>query len=213
VTSFYGAPVYYLRGVGYYDNSVAARPAVTIYADEAPIPYSVMAMGTTLDLERVEVLKGPQGTLFGSNSTGGAINFIAAKPGSRFEAGADLSFGRFADGVLSGFVSGPISGTVGARLAVSHESSGDWQKNYVTGATQGAKNITSFRGTLTFQPAPRLKGILTFSGTLDRSDVQTGQLVGLSPTVAAEPALAAFRWRPPMRVPRPLAPDSPMAAS
>jgi outer membrane receptor protein involved in Fe transport len=85
VTSFYGAPVYYLRGVGFYDNSVAARPAVTIYADEAPIPYSVMAMGTTLDLERVEVLKAA-GTLFGSNSTGGAINFIAAKPGKRFEA-------------------------------------------------------------------------------------------------------------------------------
>lgn len=68
VTSFYGEPVYYLRGVGFYDNSVAARPAVTIYADEAPIPYSVMAMGTTLDLERAEVLKGPQGTLFGSRA-------------------------------------------------------------------------------------------------------------------------------------------------
>lgn len=196
VTSFYGAPVYYLRGVGYYDNSVAARPAVTIYADEAPIPYSVMAMGTTLDLERVEVLKGPQGTLFGSNSTGGAINFIAAKPGTRFEAGADVSFGRFDDGIVSGFVSGPLSDTVGARLAVSHESSGDWQKNYVTGATHGAKNITSFRGTLTFRPTPRLKGILTFSGTLDRSDVQTGQLVGISPTVPAEPALAAFPLAP-----------------
>jgi hypothetical protein len=62
VTSFYGAPVYYLRGVGFYDNSVAARPAVTIYADEAPIPYSVMAMGTTLDLERVELLKGRRNT-------------------------------------------------------------------------------------------------------------------------------------------------------
>lgn len=196
VTSFYGSPVYYLRGVGYYDNSVAARPAVTIYADEAPIPYSVMAMGTTLDLERVEVLKGPQGTLFGSNSTGGAINFIAAKPGDKFEAGADLSYGRFDDFLTSGFVSGPLSDKVGLRFAVSHESSGDWQKNNVTGATLGAKNITSFRGTLTFNPVDRLKGMLTFSGTFDKSDVQVGQLVGRSPNVPPEPVFEAFPLAP-----------------
>jgi outer membrane receptor protein involved in Fe transport len=79
---------------------------------------------------------------------------------------------------------------------VSHESAGDWQKNYATGATQGAKNISSFRATLAYHPLPRLKALLTLSGTLDRSDVQTGQLVGLSPTVAAEPALAAFPLAP-----------------
>jgi outer membrane receptor protein involved in Fe transport len=195
ITSFYGTPVYYLRGVGYYDTSLAARPAVTIYADEAPIPYSAMALGTTLDLERVEVLKGPQGTLFGSNSTGGAINFIAAKPGNTFETGADLSYGRFNDVILSGFVSGPLSDKVGGRLAVLHQGSGNWQKNYVNGTTLGAKDITSFRGTLELKPFDGLRALLTVSGTHDGSDSQVGQLVGHTNNVP-QPNVLAFPFAP-----------------
>jgi iron complex outermembrane recepter protein len=196
VTSYYGTPVYYLRGVGYYDTSVAARPAVTIYADEAPIPYSVMAMGTTLDLERVEVLKGPQGTLFGSNSTGGAINFIAAKPTKTFEAGVDASYGRFNDTILSGFVSGPLLDTVTGRLAVSHEGAGDWQENYITGSRIGAKDISSARATLDVRPTEKFRALLTFSGTYDGSDVQGGQLVGKTGVPGILPSFAAFPLAP-----------------
>jgi outer membrane receptor protein involved in Fe transport len=197
VTSLYGSPVYYLRGIGYYDTSVAARPAVTLYADEAPIPYSVMGMGTTLDLERVEVLKGPQGTLFGSNSTGGAINFIAAKPTNRFEAGADLTYGRFDDAIIDGYVSGPLSNDLSARLAVSHEGAGDWQRNYITGQTIGAKDITSWRGTLDYRPLDNLQMIATLSGTLDGSDVQVGQLNAKTPGDKYQPAFAVFPLAPP----------------
>src|SRR3546814_508057 len=77
-----GTPVFSLRGVGFFETSIGARPTVSVYTDEVPLPFSVMAQGAAFDLERVEVLKGPQGTLFGSNSTGGAINYIAAKPRS-----------------------------------------------------------------------------------------------------------------------------------
>ena len=82
-----GVPVYTLRGVGYNDRSLNAQSAVTVYVDEIAIPYPVMTQGALLDLERVEVLKGPQGTLYGRNTTGGAINYIAAKPGEEVEAG------------------------------------------------------------------------------------------------------------------------------
>jgi iron complex outermembrane receptor protein len=197
VTSYYGSPVYYLRGVGYYDTSVAARPAVTIYADEAPIPYSVMAMGTMLDLERVEVLKGPQGTLFGSNSTGGAINFVAAKPTDTFETGADLSYGRFNDTIFSGFASGPLVGSLDGRIAISHEGAGDWQRNYVTGASIGAKDITSGRAALEWKPADRFRALLTLSGTYDGSDVQVGQLSGKNSAIPGQqPAFVAFPLAP-----------------
>src|SRR3546814_17322954 len=74
-----------------------------------------MAKGTVLDLERVEVLKGPQGTLFGSNATGGAINFIAAKPTDNFAAGLNLSYGRFNNITADGFVSGPLTQNIKAR--------------------------------------------------------------------------------------------------
>jgi len=197
VTSYYGSPVYYLRGVGYYDTSVAARPAVTIYADEAPIPYSVMAMGTMLDLERVEVLKGPQGTLFGSNSTGGAINFVAAKPTNTLEAGADVSYGRFNDAIFSGFVSGPLASSLSGRIALSHEGGGDWQRNYITGSFLGAKDRTSGRAALEWKPVDRLRALLTLSGTYDGSDVQAGQLSGKNSAIPGQqPAFIAFPLAP-----------------
>ena len=81
--SSYGVPVFSLRGVGFYDTTQGVTPAVAVYVDEIPLPYSAMTRGAALDVERVEVLKGPQGTLFGQNSTGGAINYIAAKPTDR----------------------------------------------------------------------------------------------------------------------------------
>mgnify|MGYP001245372823 CR=1 FL=1 len=79
----FGTPILSIRGIGYADNSASAGPAVTAYVDQVALPYSSMTRGAVLDLERVEVLKGPQGTLFGMNSTGGAINFIAARPTAR----------------------------------------------------------------------------------------------------------------------------------
>src|SRR3546814_1536498 len=82
--------------------------------------YPAMTGGVGLDLQRVEVLKGPQGTLFGQNSTAGAINYIANKPTDTFSAGVSGSFGRFDWWDARGFVSGPISDTLSIRIAAAH---------------------------------------------------------------------------------------------
>src|SRR6201999_3114668 len=95
-----------------------------------PIPFSPMTLGTTLDLQRVEVLKGPQGTLFGENATGGAINYIAEKPTDHFEAGGDLSYGRFSDLKFDAYASGPITDTLDGRIAIQTHNSDAWQKGY-----------------------------------------------------------------------------------
>src|SRR3546814_1674254 len=84
-----------LRGVGFNDYTLGASPAVSVYVDQVPLASSAFTQGASLDLERVEVLKGPQGILFGQNSTGGAINYIAAKPTRELEAGFSASYGRF----------------------------------------------------------------------------------------------------------------------
>jgi len=69
--SAYSTPVYTLRGVGFYDTSLGASPAVSVYIDQIPLAYPALTShGVGLDMERLEVLKGPQGILFGENSTG-----------------------------------------------------------------------------------------------------------------------------------------------
>lgn len=90
-----GTPIYTLRGVGFNDIALGGRPTVSVYVDEVPIPFAIETRGGFLDLERAEILKGPQGTLFGQNATGGAINLIAAKPTDVYAAGVKLEYGRF----------------------------------------------------------------------------------------------------------------------
>jgi iron complex outermembrane receptor protein len=78
--TYYGTSIYTIRGVGFQDTALASGPTVSVYRDQMPLPFSALTQGVILDLQRVEVLKGPQGTLFGQNSTGGAVNYIANKP-------------------------------------------------------------------------------------------------------------------------------------
>lgn len=187
--SYVGSPIYTLRGVGFSDISLGGRPTVSIYVDEAPLPFSIETRGASLDLERVEVLKGPQGTLFGQNATGGAINYIAAKPSKTFEAGANVGYGSFNTLDLGGFISGPLGDSLTARLAVDHTESDGWQKSYTTGAKNGAEDFTNARLLLAWAPTDRFKAQLNLNGYRDRSEVQAGQVIAISPGI---PAAAAF---------------------
>jgi iron complex outermembrane receptor protein len=173
-----GTPVYTLRGVGYFEQSLSASPTVSIYQDEVPFPFPVMSKGVLLDPERVEILEGPQGTLYGQNATGGAINFIAAKPTRTFTAGFDETIGRFDHNLFSGFVSGPLTSTLSARFAVSTENGGAWQQSDTRNETLGAKNTQIARLILDWTPTDNFKASLNVNGWKDRSDTQAGQLEG-----------------------------------
>lgn len=192
--SNYGAPVYSLRGVGYYDTSLGAPPAVSVYVDEVLLPFSIMSIGAALDLERVEVLKGPQGTLFGANSTGGAINYIAAKPTDTLKAGFDATYGNFSRLTVGGFVSGPLSDTLKARISFSNEHSGNWQYSYTHDAKRGKGDVFIGRILLDWIPSDRLKVRLNVNGYTDHSDNQAAQLVT---TLASAPAVVKAQPLPP----------------
>jgi len=187
--SAYSAPVYTIRGVGSYDEAIGISPTVSVYVDQIPLPFSRMTQGAALDLERVEVLKGPQGTLFGQNSTGGAINYIAAKPTEDFRAGADLTVGRFSEADVGGFISGPIANGVTARLAVRTEQRGDWQNNYTRSDHLGHRDFTNARLLIDFKPTERLSFEASASGWYDKSDTQAKQKVAYSPINPATPFL------------------------
>ncbi len=203
--SFYGTPIYSIRGVGFLDTSLAASPTVSVYNDEVPLPYSILTTGATLDLQRVEVLKGPQGTLFGENATGGAINYIAAKPTDDWEAGVDLSYGRFNTVDLTGFVGGPITDGLDFRVAARTLQSGDWQQSYTHPATWGAQDLWTGRVAFAWQPTQDFKALLTISGFRDQSDTQMPALFGiavLSPASGLDPRIFNY----------PRAPHDPRAA-
>ena len=125
--NYAGTAIYTIRGVGFQENSLATSPTVSVYLDEAPLQFSPMTRGASLDVQRVEALKGPQGTLFGQNATGGAVNFIANKPTSEFEAGVTVSYGQFDAIDIDGYVSGPLNDAWSYRLAMRSQTSGDWQ--------------------------------------------------------------------------------------
>ena len=173
-----GTPVYTIRGVGYFEQSLTATPTVSVYQDEVAYTYPIMTKGALLDTERVEVLKGPQGTLYGQNATGGAINFIAAKPTDHFTAGFDATYARFNAVDLSGFVSGPLTDTLTARLALRLQEGGAWQKSDTSDATLGNKDNKFGRLLLDWKPNDKFKASLNINGWADDSDYQAGQLEG-----------------------------------
>ena len=131
-----------------------------------------------LDVDRVEILKGPQGTLYGQNATGGAINFIAAKPTNVFTAGVDATFARFDETKLDGFISGPLTPTLNARLAASIDEGGAWQRSDTRGDTLGSKDIKIVRLLLDWTPRDDLKVNVNINGWTDNSQRQAAQLEG-----------------------------------
>jgi iron complex outermembrane recepter protein len=191
-TTAYGTPVYTLRGMGLFDMGFASSPTVSVYVDQIPLPYTVMTIGSTLDLERVEVLKGPQGILFGENSTAGAINYIAAKPTDTFAAGTDLTYERFGQIDADGFISGPISDTLKARAAVKAIEGGAWQISATRPGDQlGDQRQLMGRVLLDWEPNDRLTAEFNINGNQNNSDAVAEQLVKVTPTAGgtAEPAL------------------------
>ena len=181
--SNYGPPVFSVRGIGFFDNSLAASPTVSVYIDQVPLPFLAMTPGAALDLERVEVLKGPQGTLFGQNSTGGAINFIAAKPTKQWSFGGSAEYARFDQVNVGGFVSGPLSDKLGVRLAVRTEQGGAWQKSATRpGDRLGDRDFTTGRLILDWTPDDVAHLQFSASGWIDKSETTAAQYVRYVPT-------------------------------
>ncbi|MGE0773477.1 MAG: TonB-dependent receptor [Sphingomonadaceae bacterium] len=186
-TSENNTPVFTLRGVGFNEASLAAYPTVSVYIDEAPLPFSVLAIQGAFDLERIEVLKGPQGTLFGQNSTGGAINYIAAKPTADLRAGIDASYGRFNTKELNGFVSGPLSESLRFRVAGHFVRGDDWQKSYTRDDKLGDTEVYAGRAILDFDNGGAVRVSLSGTAWQDKSEPQAGQLVGILQQIPGVP--------------------------
>lgn len=196
--SFLNNPIYSIRGIGFHEAAIGVSPAVTVYTDEVPLPYSAMARGAALDLERVEILKGPQGTVFGQNATGGAINYVAAKPTNELAAGLDLRVGRFNQFDGEGYVGGPISSNLTGRIAIRNETRDGWQYSPDrNGQAYGRTRFLNARALLEWEPTSAASFRLNVNGWRDRSQVQAPQFLEFLPqrptrTEANAPAFDAY---------------------
>ncbi len=161
-------PNFVLRGVGLNDFTAIQSSPVAIHVDEIFYGNSTLLNFALFDLDRVEVLKGPQGTLFGRNTTGGAVNFFSARPTSEFEAGVDLGYGRFDALTLEGYVSGGLSETVLGRLSASVTNQGGGPFNHPVHGEIGSQERFAVRGQLLWEVSDRMSAHLTlFGGTED----------------------------------------------
>ena len=217
-SNYYGSLVYTIRGIGFQDTALASSNTVSLSVDEMPIPFAAMGSGAILDIERVEALKGPQGTLFGQNSTGGAINFIANKPTREFEAGVTASYARFSELDIGGFVSGPLSDTLSYRVALKSITSDGHQKSYTDGQglgpdpiwvangrsyeiddEAGEKDFVNGRLSLLFEPSDNFSALFTLNAWEDNSDSLRPQSFGtatLNPVNTLNPLLANYPLAP-----------------
>lgn len=122
-----------IRGVSQNDFADHLETPIAVYQDEGYIGTSGAVSVPMFDMERVEVLRGPQGTLFGRNATGGLIHFISAAPTDHLTGYAEASYGRFNTWNVQGAISGPLAQGVRARLAFTRNKSDGPFYNIVTG--------------------------------------------------------------------------------
>ncbi len=167
-----GAAQFRMRGVGFQDYASNNSPTVGVYVNEVAYPVPVMTQGLIFDIDRVEVLRGPQGTLYGRNTTGGAISFVTKRPTEDLSAGLMTEWGSHNLFRGEGYVSGPLTDTLRGRLAVSTEQGGAWQRNRDTGESLGDADRTGARALLEWTPNETFTALLDVHGGVDKSENQ-----------------------------------------
>jgi iron complex outermembrane recepter protein len=153
----------YIRGVGSSGDSNWIDPAVGLMLDGVYSGRAETVMSSMYDIARVEVLRGPQGTLYGRNSTGGTINVVTNDPERKFAAAINTQFGNYNLRHADGMVNVPLSDTVAARLAVLRETRDGYFSN-----DGYASDLTGARLKLVARPTDRLTLGLTYDHYLQK---------------------------------------------
>lgn len=159
--------VFTIRGIGVIEPDPYAGNTVAIVVDGVPQYFSMGALLDLYDVDRIEILRGPQGTLFGANTTGGVVNVVNAQPEDEFGAEIQATYGNYNRVNVGGVVTGPIAEGVTGRLSISHDQSDGFVTNVVDGSSLGDRNVTIFRGALRFEPTADLS--ITAKGEYGRA--------------------------------------------
>ena len=131
-------PLFLIRGIGLDDFNMNNSSGVGTYLDDVFASFPGFLTAALYDLDRVEILEGPQGTLYGKNTAGGAINIISRRPTDNFEGYVDVDYSRWETTDLTAAVSGPLTDSIKARLAATATKQGEgYQTDIDTGEKYG----------------------------------------------------------------------------
>jgi iron complex outermembrane receptor protein len=147
----------YIRGIGQPDALQTFDPAVGVYVDDV---YLSRIRGNQLDLldvDRIEVLRGPQGTLYGKNTIGGAIKFVTRKPGQQLVANGSIALGSFDQLELKGTLSGPLSEGIAVGFSFIRSRHDGYVKDRVLDRRYNDKDSVGMRGAIAFTPSSRFR--------------------------------------------------------
>jgi iron complex outermembrane receptor protein len=148
-----------IRGVGYSGTSVGDESNVALYIDGVYQPSSHSNNIDLVEVDRVEVLRGPQGTLFGRNATGGLINVITPDPSFTATGETSVSYGEMkstGDVQARGYITGPLADNLAADFAVLYRDNGSYIRNLVAGGDLGQARVLDFRSKVLFRPTDKI---------------------------------------------------------
>ncbi len=178
IKTFGGVPNIFIRGVGNNDFNASSIGPISLYRDDVVVASTGSQIFSLFDLDRIEVVRGPQGTLFGKNTTGGAIQFFSKLPGDSFEANGRFGYGRFDLFEGEGGVTMPLSDTLSARVAAIVRRRDGEKKNLFTGEDVINIDEAAARAILRWRPDGATDVRLTIGGGRDRSDYLENKPVG-----------------------------------
>ena len=157
-------PQIFIRGVGLKDPNANATGAVGIYVDDVNLVSPMALTFQLFDIDRVEVLKGPQGTLYGRNTTGGAVKFIATKPTEELEGYLRAGFGNYSSFQFEGAVSGQLTDNLNGRISVVSNQADGFHDNRVTGNDLGDTDALALRALFDWQVSDNVDVLLNIHG-------------------------------------------------
>lgn len=190
-----------IRGVGSNSRNIGFDSRVGVYVDGVYMGQSPSVNQELLDLARVEVLRGPQGMLFGKNTVAGAISLVTTKPTDEFSAELSATFGNYNHSEIRGMINLPLGEKAAVKLSAAKTNTDGYILNTVTNNMLDSKDVFAYRAQLRITPSDRFEINFAFDALTADNKILVGEpstdYLGIAPiTIAPQPRVVAFAMDP-----------------
>ena len=179
--AFNGTVIAYIRGIGQFDSIWGVQPGVGIYLDDVHLARPQGALLDILDVERVEVLRGPQGTLYGRNTLGGAIKVVTRAPTPNIGGRLALTLGDYGQRDAKAILNLPLGETLRTRVALAKYDRDGYGRNLTTGAYTSARDAGVARINAMWNPSGDVEVRFAYDHTRDRSGPPAARRLSVAP--------------------------------